>query len=70
MIGAAVDRSVTEQLREELEKAIQEGAYGLVNRTTERGAGRVQGLGEALALLNQLIQGSNDEHSARQNPQR
>lgn len=66
MINAVVDRNITEMLREALDKAVEQGALDLVFNTTERRAGRVQGLHEALELLNQLVQQTNDQRSSQQ----
>ena len=66
MINPIVDRSVTEQLREDLDKAIQQGAFDLVLNNTDRRAGRVQGLIDAMQMLETLIQRTNDQRSSQQ----
>lgn len=69
MISANVDRSVVEQFREEIDTAIFDQKDKLVDRTTERAAGYIQGLRDARAILDSIIQNKNDARSRARNPQ-
>jgi hypothetical protein len=65
MISAAVDQSVVERFRKEMDQHIADNKDKLVERPTEKAAGFIQGMIASMGVLDQIIKRSNDP-----NPQR
>lgn len=69
MSDPVYERSVIEAFRKEVETAISNQTQILIDRTSDRQAGFVQGLQAALGTMNEIIQSKNSDQSRKQKPQ-
>lgn len=69
MMSAHAELSVFEELRKELKAALERETNTLIDRTSDRQAGRVQMLRDISMMLDRIVERRNDQRSQRNNPQ-
>lgn len=62
-MSAEGDRTFVGRVRDDLERAIEQQTAILITTTTERRAGYVQGLQDALVIINNLVKAAEDNRN-------